>query len=354
MGNLMKTNLGGKTIKYPEKTQINLVRFETEKSHSKDILIILLILLCLIAFAKYGVYDEFLKLQAAQKEYSVVQGQLIDLRQANSNYEDVKKEYDRVTEWYMTEEEKSVIDKLDVLKMLEEDLMPYVEVMNLSVAGTMITAQTGYTNLETVAEFLLKLQSDSRNRTATVTTTAAAGQKDKKENVVATVMIDFIGGTENTTGKPSEAEKEEPKDEEISEKATESSVAGSSETVTESIATSETNETATESVTASETNETVTENSQEKSAETKENTSETSEAAVESKSETDESKKEEKKTEETETKKEKTKETESKEESVKEKKEETESKDSKSKEKKSKNKKKSGESKKKGETDAES
>ena len=218
MGYLLKTNLGGKTKKYPEKTLINLVRFETEKSHSKDILIVLLILLCLIAFAKYGVYDQFLKLQQAQREYGVVQGQLIELQQANSNYDEIKKEYDRVTEWYMTEAEKSVIDKMDVLKMLEEDLMPYVEVMNLSVAGSMITAQTGNTDLETVAEFLVRLQSDTRNRTATVTTTAAAGQDGKKKNVVATVMIDFIGGTENMAETKAESKKKKAESEEKTKK----------------------------------------------------------------------------------------------------------------------------------------
>ena len=214
MANFLQMNIGEKKVKYPVKKQINLLRFETEKSHSKDILSIILIVLCLVAFAKFGVYDQFMKLQAAQREYGIAQDQLIELRQGNATYEDIKKEYDKVTEWYMTEEEKATIDKMDVLKMLEDDLMPYVSVVNVSVAGTTVTVQTGETTLETVAEFLLRLQNDKRNRTATVTTTSTAGSG----TVVATIIIDFAGGKEEVQ---EEKKTEEDINEEVEEKNTE-------------------------------------------------------------------------------------------------------------------------------------
>ena len=110
---LFSMNLGGKSkriTKFPDKTTINLVRFETEKSHTMDFLVVLLLLLCLVAFAKFFVYDQFTALQNAQRQYSTVQDQLFSLRQNNSVYSDVKAEYDRVTEWYMTEAEKNIID----------------------------------------------------------------------------------------------------------------------------------------------------------------------------------------------------------------------------------------------------
>ena len=99
---LFSMNLGGKSkriTKFPDKTTINLVRFETEKSHTMDFLVVLLLLLCLVAFAKFFVYDQFTALQNAQRQYSTVQDQLFSLRQNNSVYNDVKAEYDRVTEW---------------------------------------------------------------------------------------------------------------------------------------------------------------------------------------------------------------------------------------------------------------
>ena len=48
--------------------------------------------------------------------------------------------------------------------------------------------------LEVVSEYLIRLQNDPRNRTATVTTTSAAGNSGEKGAVTSAVIIDFIGG----------------------------------------------------------------------------------------------------------------------------------------------------------------
>ena len=184
---------GKRVTKYPEKTSINLVRYETEKSNTMDLLVMLLIVVLLAAFGKFFVYDEFDKLSRAQHQYGAVQDQLTELRQANARYDDVKKAYDSVTEWYLTDEEKKIIDKTEVIAMLEQDLMPYVELMRVQVTGTTVAVETGETTLPVVSKFLLILQEDPRNLTATVTTTAAASQIDGEERVKASVIIQFIG-----------------------------------------------------------------------------------------------------------------------------------------------------------------
>lgn len=196
---LLSTGIGGgskRAPKYPDKTTINLVRFQTEKSASKDILIILLIAVVLIAFGKFAVFDQLNRIQEAQRIHAIKQEELQTLKQQNASFEQVKEEYDRVTEWYMTEAEKAIIDKMDVLAMLEDDLKPYVEVKSISVNGTTISIQAGQTTMETVSEFLLRLQMDPRNRTATVTTTSAAGSSQSGTAMVtSTIIIDFIGGS---------------------------------------------------------------------------------------------------------------------------------------------------------------
>ena len=129
------------------------------------------------------------------------------IRQANANYDEVKEKYDEVTDWYLTTGEKSIIDKEEVLAMLEQDLIPYVEVLRAQVSGSTVTVPTGITDLPTVSTFLLKLQRDPRNATATVTTTAAATSPDGEERVTSYVIINFVGGpieTEEDGAKESE------------------------------------------------------------------------------------------------------------------------------------------------------
>ena len=135
----------------------------------------------------------------------------MQLRQANSNYDEVKAKYDEVTDWYLTTGEKSIIDKEEVFAMLEQDLMPYVELMRVQVSGNILTVSTGITDLSTVSTFLLKLQRDPRNATATVTTTSAATSSDGEERVTASVIITFIGGDyePESSGTPQEGAQEQ-------------------------------------------------------------------------------------------------------------------------------------------------
>ena len=190
----MSIGSGGKRVsKYPEKTTINLVRYETEKSNLGDILAIAVIVLGIVAFAKFAVLDQMDALRQAQMKYGVVQDQLTTLRQANAKYAEVKAKYDEVTDWYMTTDEKQIIDKVAVMQMLEEDLMPYVELMRVQVSGNVVTVATGETNLSTVSKFLMILQQDPRNSSATVTTTSAASSAEGEQRVTAAVIINFVG-----------------------------------------------------------------------------------------------------------------------------------------------------------------
>ena len=154
-----------------------------------------LLILAVILFLKFAVYDQIAKLQKAQQEYMIVQDQLISLQQYNARYDEVKAQYDDVTEWYMSDEEKLIPDKMDIIEMLEEDLMPFVKIRQVQVSGHLVTVQTGEATLETVAKFLQKLQTDKRNSSATVTTTSATNaSKTKKETVTASVIIYYTGG----------------------------------------------------------------------------------------------------------------------------------------------------------------
>ena len=123
--------------------------------------------------------------------------QVSEMKQKNSEYDAVKAQYDEVTDWYMSEEEKLEVDKSNVFRMLEDDIMPYVGLSSVQISGKTIVVQTNVTTLQTVSAFLSKLQNDPRNGFVTVTT-AAARNKDKeasKNDVTASVVITY-GGSE--------------------------------------------------------------------------------------------------------------------------------------------------------------
>lgn len=180
---------------YSTKTYINLVQDTTEKDNRKAILLFLLFLVCLGIFVKFAVIDQLAKINRAEAAYRAVEAQVEAARQSNSEYDEVKKEYDEVTAWYMTEEEKMEVDKSAVFRMLESDLAPYVGIQSVQIAGNTIVVQTDVTNLQVVSRFLSALQNDSRNGFVTVTTASASKDTDSMNNdVTANVVITYGGG----------------------------------------------------------------------------------------------------------------------------------------------------------------
>ncbi len=183
-------------VKYPEKTYINLVQVENKSSNRGAFGWFLLFLIALAIFTKFAVYDQLDKISRAERSYNLMLGQVNEIKKSNSEYDAVKAEYDEVTDWYMTEEEKAEVDKNNVFKMLEDDMMPYVGIKSVQIAGNTIAVQTDVTTLQTVSKFLSKLQNDSRNGFVTVTTASASnGKEETKNDVIASVIITY-GGAE--------------------------------------------------------------------------------------------------------------------------------------------------------------
>ncbi len=181
--------------RYPEKTYINLVIDEQKAKDQKAIIWFVVFLAVLAGFVKVGIYDRLDELNAAEAQYNQMAAQLTKLQEANSSYDSVKEQYDEVTDWYMTDEEKMEADKGSVFDMLDADMMPYVKLENVSISGSTITVQTGVTDLSTVSTFLKALQNDSRNGYVTVTTAAASG--DETGNLVtASVVITWATSSE--------------------------------------------------------------------------------------------------------------------------------------------------------------
>ena len=190
-----KSNAKGGKVRYPDKTYINLIQDQTETNDRRALIGFGIFLIFLAFFVKFAVLDQLNKVAEAARTYNQVLAQVNEVRNANSAYDSVKAQYDEVTDWYMTDEEKMEVDKNNVFRMLEDDLMPYVGVQSVQIAGSTIVVQTNVTNLHTVSTFLSVLQNDSRNGFVTVTTASASKQNEDNNAVIATVIITY-GGSE--------------------------------------------------------------------------------------------------------------------------------------------------------------
>lgn len=188
-----------RAVRYPDKTTINLARFDTGKRRKRSLLLYAAVVIAALAFGKFAVYDRIGSLLKAQAEYAALQDQVAVVQAENARYGAVKEEYDKVTDWYMTDEEKQVADKMDILDMVEEDVAPYVGIRRISAAGNIVTIETAETTLDTVSRSLAKLQADARNTSATLTTTSASKTKEA-DKVMAVFVITYAGEGASKSG----------------------------------------------------------------------------------------------------------------------------------------------------------
>lgn len=181
--------------RYPAKTVVNLVSHEKEIENRNFIIFLIVFVLCFLAFVYFGVFGRVRKLNEAQESYASLQLQLESLRKADADYAKVRKQYDEVTGWYLTDDEKAEVDKTGVFNMLEDDLFSFVSVTSVTMEGNAITVETGVTDLTTVSQFLKVLQSDTRNLYVTVATTNAPSARDNANAVIAEIHITYGGGS---------------------------------------------------------------------------------------------------------------------------------------------------------------
>ncbi len=193
MKNLFQKEISLQKGKLPTKRHINLVIDEEHKNDKTAIAFFIIFLLCLGVFVKLFVINRLEEVNVLANQYSQLSNQLNALKTKTADYNEIKAQYDLVTDWYLTENEKTEVDKNDVFAMIDQDVTPYIVIKAVSVSGNVITVQTGEATLTQVATCVSILQNDSRNSYVTATTVNAANNDEQNNNVTATIAITYAG-----------------------------------------------------------------------------------------------------------------------------------------------------------------
>lgn len=142
--------------RYSKKVGINLAR----KEYDKKGLVVFLFGLCAIAgmsfaVAKFGVIDQYDRLNRAQSQYADVHEQNEALAAVVADYPKVQLEYRTYsTEWM----DESYVDRKDILDMVESELIPCGNVSTILINGnTALVTMSGMT-LEEVSVMVMSLK----------------------------------------------------------------------------------------------------------------------------------------------------------------------------------------------------
>lgn len=165
-----------KAPKYPTKRTVNLAQRE---SHSRSTLTLslglLIILLLSFCVANFGVLRQLDRQRAAEQAYSTAHSQYTEMQTALADYDQVELQYRTWSRAWMHDENSPVyvpVDRMEVLDLVQEYLMPYGTVNTLVVDEDVMIVTMSDMNLEQISAMFQRLQLQPSVKAATLTLAA--------------------------------------------------------------------------------------------------------------------------------------------------------------------------------------
>lgn len=151
-----------KAMKLPSKTFVNLAQKESKK---KNVLTlaggIAAILAVSLSVAKFGVIDQFARLDQAEGAYNQVHEQYLQMEQAVADYPKVEEKYRTYSRKWMENSEEDglvTVDRSLVLDLMEAYLRSQGTVNSMSVTGTVMTVKMSGMNLRDISAMLGRVE----------------------------------------------------------------------------------------------------------------------------------------------------------------------------------------------------
>lgn len=136
------TKTRGKAVTVASKATLNLaIREKNPLSPVKVIPAVAILLVAAFLFGKFAVADRLVRVSQAQGALARLEAQEQALTEAVAHYDDVADLYARYSVGWMTEEEKSLLLRSDILDLLQEELMPNCRVQTVSISGNILSVQ---------------------------------------------------------------------------------------------------------------------------------------------------------------------------------------------------------------------
>ena len=182
---------------YPKKQTINLAVQEV-KGISKEwqIAIFCVFLLLLILFTKFAVIGRIEQAEKVRNEYIQTAETIRDLNERLKDYNNVQQIYRQYDTSFFSESEKSEVDRLEIIEMIEECVNSEAYIREIRIASNQVALYLEEIKLSYVSEIVARLQSDERASYVTVSTAGTGNIQDENQMVSADIMIQLKAGGE--------------------------------------------------------------------------------------------------------------------------------------------------------------
>ena len=173
----MKMKKGGSVA---NKQSMNLAVFEKKQVNPVRILVTVLVLvLAFVVVGKFGIVDRYEKVDQARSAMQDQQDLYNALLIANAEYNDVLLEFNKYSFGAMTDEERAVADRGEVLDLIEGYLVSAARIEKVSLTANELNVEMSGINLEKASSLMNNLMTDELVKNVTVSN---ANTKEDESN----------------------------------------------------------------------------------------------------------------------------------------------------------------------------
>ena len=170
----------GRSGRYPSKKTINLMYHEHDtQDRNFTIVLFVLFMIFLYFFSHYGVAAQLARADAAEANYSRMEQNLAKMKEANSQYANVRADYSHYGNGYLNDEELSRQDRVTMLNVIDERVHAAGGIQTIQIQDNIAVITVGVTDAQRLPDIILSLEGSEYVNYVTAQTAATDEDRDK-------------------------------------------------------------------------------------------------------------------------------------------------------------------------------
>ena len=165
------------------KRTMNFVRHEASFNYKKMLPVLLVVIAVLLVFVKVGFMDPLAEKSRAYDELATKQEQLSAIQTRLVEYNELSKQYARYSYGLMNDNEVNLVNRMDVLNLVEQEISPNASIDNFAVNNNVLTMNIYGITLEEASTIVNRLESND------LVTRASVGSASASDGVEARIFI---------------------------------------------------------------------------------------------------------------------------------------------------------------------
>ena len=174
-------------VQYPSKKTMNFVHHQSGINLKKLIPALVLVLIIGALFAKFAILDPLAKRDVALGELTDKQTQLALINGKLTGYDELAQQYGRYSYGWMNETEVSMVSRMDVLQLVEQEIATKAIIDNMAVNNNVLTLNIHGITLEQASTMVRSLEERGLVESAAVYN-AVAEQAEEAEIFMSIIM----------------------------------------------------------------------------------------------------------------------------------------------------------------------